>query len=157
MTATLDHWTDLHPAAARDPLLAEMHDAGRQALLEPDPQRKVYFTGLFTGYAVGFGLITREALDRARRTPFSTNLPLDFWRPHPFADADSYWATGVRRGYLLSTSEHPHADECVLCGERLIEDLDPTDWCVDGLFCELDNHRAEWHRQGPSSCQMEDE
>lgn len=129
----------------RSPLMSEMLEAGETALREQDPLRAAFYRGLFTGYAIAFGLHDRATLDSARNTPFSANLHLDFWRPHFAADEDTYYATGVRRGYWLGTSERPDADECVLCGERLIEDLDAVDWCDDGLFCEWDDHRREWH------------
>lgn len=152
----LDHWTDLHlEEQVRQPLIEEMHEASRQALVETDPLRRAFFTGLFTGYAVAFGLVTREALERARRTPFSTNLHVDFWRPSSFADDDTYWATGVRHGYYLGTSERPDADECVLDGERICRDLDDHDSCMDGVFCAMERCSADWHANGGSICKME--
>lgn len=142
----IDHWTRIEPAPARGPLLAEMADAAETAL---DPtisdERRSFYSGLFTGYAVGFGLVSREVLDRARREPRSSATHIDFRRPRFGDDTTTWWACGVRHGYLLSTSEHPYADSCVLCGERLIEDVDDTDCCTDGLFCGWDDHRREWH------------
>lgn len=154
----IDHWTEIQPVKARNPLLDEMHDAGKTALTETDPHRQAFHAGLFTGYAVGFGLVTREALDRARRAPYSANVHLDFRRPRPYDDDTTLWACGVRHGYYLATSERPDADECALCGERLIEKLDDTEWCTCGLFCGIDGHRREWHAANgsPTGCTDEE-
>jgi hypothetical protein len=155
MTLTIDaidHWTRIQPEQARDPLLTEMATASVAAVRETDPMRQAFHTGLFTGYAVGFGLVTREALDRARRTPWSSNVHVDFWRPSTFADTDTAWACGVRHGYYLATSERPDADDCLMCGERLIEALDDITYCDDGAFCGIDDCRRLWHANGPTTC-----
>lgn len=156
-TDAIDHWTRIQPAHARNPLLTEMADASVAAVNETDPMRQAFHAGLFTGYAVGFGLVTREALDRARREPFSSNIHLDFWRPSSSADTDTAWACGVRHGYYLATSEQPAADECVLCGERIVEDVDDADWCTDGLFCGPQDCRNTWHRSAGSDASCYDD
>lgn len=155
MTMTVDavdHWTRLDPAPARNPLLAEMTTAATEAITS-DGTSRAFYTGLFTGYAVGFGLVTREALERARREPRSANLHLDFRHPSRYDDDTTWWACGVRHGYYLATSERPDADECLLCGERLIENLDDTEACEDGVFCGMDGCKKLWHANGPHACQ----
>lgn len=138
MTTTLD----LVPV--RDPLLNEMREAGRQALCESDPQRTAFYSGLFTGYAVGFGLIDRDALDRARLQPGSEPLHIDFRRPRFDDDPDTLWACGVRHGYLLATSERPDATDCGLCGERITSD-DDTESCEHDTFCDGAGCIQTWH------------
>lgn len=155
MSITVDQWTDLQPASVRAPLLAEMHSASAEALTDTDPMRRAFNTGLFTGYAVGFGLITREALDTARLTPGSSAVHIDFRQPRWNDDPDTLWACGVRHGYALATSEHPHADVCALCGERIIPDLDNYEQCIDGRYCENGECFHDWHANGPSLCRME--
>jgi hypothetical protein len=91
MTSTIEVTARI--GTPREPIRQEMHQAFDQAMCETDEFRRRYFAGLGLGYAVAFGLVTREALDKARRTPFSVNLHVDFWRPSFFADEDSAWAS----------------------------------------------------------------
>lgn len=151
MTLTIDHWVDLQPQQVRQPLLNEMHEAGVTALGQTDETQRTFYTGLFTGYAVGFGLITREALDRARMQPGASAVHIDFRRPRWNDDTDTLWACGVRHGYSLATSENPDADECALCGERIVKSTDDFEGCDDGVFCPFEC-MAIWHANGPTTC-----
>lgn len=140
----------------RQPLRAEMFTAFDDALNEQDPQRQRFLIGLGLGYAVAFGLVTREALDRARLHPGASNIHIDFRRPRFDDDEDTLWACGVRHGYALATSERSDADECAMCGERLTEDDDFT-VCLDGRFCDNGECEHDWHANGPTTCGDESE
>lgn len=146
MSLTIDQWTDTKPSPARAPLLAEMQQAGADALNQTDPLRQAFYTGLFTGYAVGFGLVTREALDRARLQPGAVNQHIDVRRPRHDDDPDTLWACGVRHGFYLGTSERQDAYDCDLCGERLTDD-DEIDLCEHGRFCGT-GCIQDWHFPG---------
>lgn len=156
----IDHWLDLDLTTPRKPLRAEMFTAFDEALdcpLDP-PHRRAYWTGVGTGYAVAFGLVTREALDRARRVPGAVTLSdINTWTPGAFADEETAWACGVLFGYWQGTSEHPDADECVTCGQRILRTLDDFQECPDGMFCpdHLDDCHRVFHDNGPSLCAME--
>lgn len=138
---------------ARQPLVAEMHEALDLALTTPDEdsQRKRFYIGLALGYGVAFGIIDRQVLDRARRQPGASNIHIDFRRARFDDDDETLWACGVRHGYALGTSERPDADECAMCGERITED-DDYDQCLDGRFCLLGCSR-DWHASGPHACE----
>lgn len=148
MTDPVDHWLDLPVESPRKPLMWEMFSAGEQALLAPadPPYRRAAWTGVFTGYAVAFGLVTREALDRARRTPHATATHPDELRIGPFTDEDDCWASGVLYGYSQGISEHPDVQRCPTCGLNLLPDLDWTADCHHGVFCE--DHIADFHAGG---------
>lgn len=135
----------------RNPLVDEMHEAFVQALAETDPQRNRFYAGLGIGYAVAFGLVTREALTRARLNRHAVNMHIDFRRPRFDDDEDTLWACGVRHGYALGTSERSDADECAMCGERLTDD-DDTQRCADGQFCDNGECFTDWHANGPTTC-----
>ena len=145
----VDHWLDLPVTTPRKPLRAEMYAAFDEALDCPTdpPYRRAAWTGVGTGYAVAFGLVTREALDRARRTPGALALHPDDLRVGPFSDEDEFWASGVLYGYKQGTSELPDANECGHCGQRLIERIDFPAYCQHGTFCE--EHISEWHEPLP--------
>lgn len=158
MPDPIDHWLDLDTRTPRKPLREEMYsafDAAMDAPTDP-PLRRAIWTGVGTGYAVAFGLVTREALDRARRTPSAICLHPDDWNPRATADEEEAWACGVLWGYYQGTSEHPDADMCVTCGQRIVTSVDDSESCPDGLFCPFDC-RAIFHANGPSICAMEGE
>lgn len=130
----------------RRPLRDEMHQAFDTAMDETEPTRSAFYSGLGIGYAVAFGLVTRESLDRARLDPYARNVHIDFWRPTFGADEDSHWATGVLHGYYLGTSERSDVSECDLCGQRITPE-DDTDNCEHGTFCAGGCIR-DWHVGG---------
>jgi hypothetical protein len=147
-TDPVDHWVNLHQQTIRKPLLNEMHQTAEEALAESDPMRKAFLTGMHTGYAVGFGLVTREALTRARRTPGSANVHIDFRKPRGFDDEDTLWACGVRHGYYLGTSERLDATACDMCGERIVDALDEVESCEHGAFCDGEGCIQYFHSGG---------
>lgn len=156
MTDPIDHWLDLPLADVRRPLRAEMFSAFNAALDTPETatHRRAYWTGLGTGYAIAFGLVTREALSKAQRTPGAAVLSdLEVWKPSR-TDEETSWACGVLYGYWMGTSEHPNADECATCGQRILKDLDDFEACDDGIFCPIDC-KATFHANGPSTCEAE--
>lgn len=153
MAEPVDHWLDLDVQTPRKPLREEMFSAFDVAVEAPAGHRRAYWTGVGTGYAVAFGLVTREALEKARRIPGA--LPLtadDCWKPQD--DEETAWACGVLYGYQQGTSELPDADECVTCGQRILTTVDDYEGCADGVFCPFDC-KSTFHANGPSVCSIE--
>lgn len=142
----------------RNPLLTEMMAAFETALTLPtDTPARRFHEGLGLGYGVAFGIVDRQALDRARRALHASNIHLDFRRPNPYDDDDTLWACGVRHGYYLGTSEQPDAEDCAMCGERLTAD-DDAERCDDGWFCGFGSDCSRiWHANGPHTCEANDE
>jgi hypothetical protein len=141
-----DHWLDLRVAQPRKPLLDEMMSAYNCALLAPtDPgHRRAAWIGVGTGYAVAFGFVTREALERARRVPGALTVHPREFHPSPFNDVETAWASGVLYGYYLGTSEGMDVTTCTHCGQRLAHNLDYIVTCHHGDFC--DDCVTDWHR-----------
>lgn len=140
-----DHWVDLdQPTSIRRPLLLEMMSAYDAALEAPEgSERRAAWTGVGLGYAIAFGFCTREALDRARRTPYALTVHPDEYKPRTFTDEDTAWASGVLWGYRQGTSEGFDVTDCTHCGQRLVHDLDWMSRCEHGDFCE--DHITDWH------------
>lgn len=155
-----DHWVDLDQPTVRRPLLLEMMSAYDAALEAPEgSQRRAAWTGVGLGYAVAFGFCTREALDRARRTPGALTVHPDDYKPSAFHDEDTAWSCGVLYGYWQGTAERDDITACLHCGQRLIVDVDWITDCHHGDFCE--DCASEWHRNtspaGPADvCVYED-
>lgn len=138
----------------RNPLLDEMMAAFNTALTLPAAtSERRFHEGLGLGYGVAFGIVDRQVLDRARRALHASNIHYEFRRPNPFDDDDTLWACGVRHGYALGTSEHRTAEDCSLCGERIIPDDDDYERCDDGFFCGAGSDCSQiWHANGPHTC-----
>jgi hypothetical protein len=144
MSDPVDRWVDLTVQKPRQPLLDEMHQAYQEALDTEEPFRRAYYIGVGTGYAVGFGFITREVLDRARRVPAAVTLAeFNLWKPNHYADEETAWACGVLYGYWMGTSELPDARQCEHCGTRLLDGLDDIQECEHGEFCF--DCQPDWH------------
>lgn len=133
----------------RVPLRHEMFSAFNEALDAADqPLRRAAWTGVGTGYAVAFGLVTREMLDRARLVPGALTLHPEELPIKPSTDEEECWASGVLYGYYQGTSEQRDVTSCTHCGRRLDHDLDDIEGCHHGDFCGPEGCARDWHSGG---------
>lgn len=144
MPDPIDHWLDLDIATPREPLRQEMYAAVEQAANSPAGERRALWTGVATGYAIAFGLFTRDALDKARLVPGALTVHPDDYSPGRYGDEETAWACGVLHGYYMGTSEGLDVTTCAQCGQRRVHDVDEVAACEHGDFCP--DCVSDWHR-----------